>query len=265
MNHVHTKAPAEHRVMQLPENDAIRLNSAEAALHRITDMLGITVELDDAGRYDAGALHALVSDAIEERQAEQAEKVLDITPTPAILTASGMTLPLTYPSWRLIDDQDIAQALSRIPRFNGHTRQFYSVAQHCVLASQLAPPDDALAALLHDAPEAYIGDMISPLKAQLPTYRLIEQRIWAAIAKRFGIDPVMPDSVKHVDLQLLATERRELLPASSQVWPCLEGVEPLPDLIIEPWSSRLAEMAWGLRLEELTGGQLRPQMGGSDA
>lgn len=263
MSDVHMKDTAA-RCIQLSESDAMRLNSAEAALHRLTDLLGITFELDSTGRYDARALQALASDAIEERQAEQAEKMLDLTPTPAILTASGMTLPLIYPSWRLIDDQDIAQALSRIPRFNGHTRQFYSVAQHCVLASQLVPPEDALAALLHDAPEAYIGDMISPLKVQLPAYRLIEQRIWKAIAKRFGIDHVMPESVKHADLQLLASERRDLLPASPDVWPCLSGIEPLHDPI-EPWSSRLAEMAWGLRLEELTGGQLRPQMGGSDA
>ncbi|RCV86950.1 phosphohydrolase [Billgrantia montanilacus] len=169
---------------------------------------------------------------------------------PAILTASGMTLPLTYPSWRLIDDRDIAQALSRICRFGGHSRQFYSVAQHCVLASHLVPPEDALAALLHDAPEAYIGDMISPLKAMLPAYQAVEQRIWSAIAQRFDVDPVMPASVKQVDLQLLATERRDLLPYSPQEWTCLEGVSPL-SAQIEPWSPDMASLAWGLRLQEL--------------
>lgn len=237
-------------VVQLPESEAKRLSSAETALHRITEMLGIVAEPNNEGRYDARALRDQAIDAFERQQSEkELGRILDTSPT--ILTGSGISQSLTYPSWRLVDDQDIAQALSRIPRFNGHTRQFYSVAQHCVLASQLVPAEDALAALLHDATEAYIGDMISPLKALLPAYRLIEQRVWVAIAKRFGVDTVMPNSVKQADLQLLATERRDLLPESPQEWPCLEGVEPLTDPI-EPWSPQLAEMAWGLRLEELT-------------
>lgn len=229
------------------EEQVTSLVSADIALHRITSTLGIVAETDSNGRYDVKSLRAQVMDAIERRQAEQ---VLDVSPTPTILTASGIPLSLTYPSWRLIDDQDIAQALSRIPRFNGHTHQFYSVAQHCVLASQLVPPEDALAALLHDASEAYIGDMISPIKALLPGYRIIEQRIGVAIAERFGIDPEMPASVKQADLQLLATERRDLLPESAQEWSCLEATEPLPDPI-EPWPSLSAESAWGRRLDEL--------------
>lgn len=235
-------------IRQLEEQVA-GLISAEIALHRITSALGIVAEADSDGRYDAQSLQAQMLDAIEQRQAEQ---VLDVSPTPTILTGSGMPLSLTYPSWRLIDDQDIARALSRICRFGGHTRQFYSVAQHCVLASQLVPEEDALTALLHDAPEAYIGDMVTPLKSLMPAFKQVEQRIWTAIAERFGIDPVMPASVKQVDLQLLATERRDLLPESSQLWPCLEGIEPLADPI-DPWSPQLAEMAWGLRLEELIG------------
>lgn len=239
-----------HFTHQLDAQGA-RLASAESVLHRITRDLGIIVETDSDGCYDAQTLHAQVADALEQRQVDQ---LLESTPTPTILTASGMPLSLTYPSWRLIDDQDIAQALSRICRFGGHTRQFYSVAQHCVLASWFVPQEDALAALLHDAPEAYIGDMITPLKALLPGYRAIEQRLWMAIAKRFGIDPVLPESVKRVDLQLMATERRDLLPESSQAWPCLEGIEPLP-YAIEPWSSDVAACAWQRRLSELTAQQ----------
>lgn len=230
------------------DNTLSSLISAETALQRLAGALGIVAEADHDGRYDARTLCAQVADALEQRQTDQ---LLEITPTPSILTSSGMPLSLTYPSWRLIDDRDIAQALSRICRFGGHTRQFYSVAQHCVLASRLVPREDALAALLHDAPEAYIGDMITPLKALLPGYRAIEQRLWMAIAKRFGIAPVLPESVKRVDLQLMATERRDLLPESSQAWPCLEGIEPLPDTI-EPWSSDVAACAWQERLSELT-------------
>lgn len=240
---------AESHIIRHLEEQVASLISAETALHRITSIFGIVAEADSDGRYDAPSLQAQVLDAMERRQAEQ---VLDVSPTPTILTGSGMPLSLTYPSWRLIDDQDIARALSRICRFGGHTRHFYSVAQHCVLASQLVPQEDALAALLHDAPEAYIGDMVTPLKSLMPAFQQIEQRVWAAIADRFGIDPVMPASIKRIDLQLLATERRDLLPGSSLEWPSLEGIEPLPDPI-DPWSPQLAEMAWGLRLEELIG------------
>ncbi len=239
---------ANRRIMRQLEDQVANLRSAELALHVITRQLGITLEPDGRGHYDATILQAQVADALERRQADL---ILEALPIPSILTASGLPFPLTYPSSRLIDDDDIAQALSRICRFGGHTRKFYSVAQHCVLASELVPPEDALAALLHDAPEAYIGDMVSPLKAMLPAFQHIEERIWLAIAERFGIDPVMPASVKTVDLQLLATERRDLLPASPQVWPCLQGIDPLPDRI-EPWSPEAAALAWGLRLDELT-------------
>lgn len=238
---------SDRRVIQHLETQVSRLFSAEAALHRLTDVLGITVEPDADGRYDLAALRAQAQDAIEQRAVEQG---LNVSPSPAILTASGWPMSLTFPTWRCIDDQDIAQALSRICRFCGHSRQFYSVAQHCVHVSEIVPREDALAALLHDATEAYIGDLVSPLKSMLPAYKAIEQRLWSAIAQRFSVDPVLPASVKQADLQLLAIERRDLLPDSPMEWPCLENIEPLEDPI-EPWSPDIASLAWGLRLEEL--------------
>lgn len=167
-----------------------------------------------------------------------------------IVTSRGIALSLTKPARWMIDDRDIARALSRIPRFNGHTLRFYSVAQHCVLASLIVPPQDALAALLHDAPEAYIGDMVSPLKAIIPSYKAIEHSLWCAIADRFDLDIAMPASIKAADLQLLATEKRDLLTKSTYEWPQLRGVEPMCETI-EPWSADLAEAIYKVRLEEL--------------
>jgi len=110
--------------------------------------------------------------------------------------------------------ETIARALSRMCRYNGQLRddvEFYSVAQHSVWVSHHVPAKDALCALLHDATEAYIGDMIRPLKKAMPEFVEIEERLWGAIATRFGLPAEMPESVKLADNVALATEKRDLL------------------------------------------------------
>jgi hypothetical protein len=109
--------------------------------------------------------------------------------------------------------EDIAHALSMVCRFTGHSRDFYSVAQHCYLASHLVPEQDALAALLHDAAEAYICDVSSPVKhaPEFEFYRAAEDRLLRVIFERFGLDPGLPESVHHVDGLLVVTEARSLL------------------------------------------------------
>ena len=79
-----------------------------------------------------------------------------------ILTWSGKRFDLFEPTPEMIDPRDIAQALGTIARFNGHTKEHYTVAQHSVIVANLVPPEHQLAALLHDATEAYIGDMVRP-------------------------------------------------------------------------------------------------------
>ena len=86
-----------------------------------------------------------------------------------------------------LDIRDIAHALSLICRYGGHVDRFYSVAEHCVLMSQCVPEEHALWALLHDASEAYVGDMVRPLKRQLPEYEAAEGRVIAAIVERVGL------------------------------------------------------------------------------
>jgi hypothetical protein len=116
-----------------------------------------------------------------------------------ILTQSGKQFDLLAPEADMVMLDGIAHALAHICRFAGYTQTHYSVGQHSVLASLLVPPADALHALLHDAAEAYVGDMVSPLKDLLPGFKAIEARIWKAIAARFEIAAQMPASIKKAD------------------------------------------------------------------
>lgn len=105
-----------------------------------------------------------------------------------------------------IDIVDIAHALSMQCRYNGHYRRFYSVAEHCVLLSKLFTAEYALWALLHDETEAYVGDMVRPLKAHLPDYCAAEDRVMIAIAERFGLESaVMPPEVVAADTASCST------------------------------------------------------------
>lgn len=162
--------------------------------------------------------------------------------TPTILTASGTCFNLLEPDPDLIEIEDIAHALSNLCRFTGHTRVFYSVAEHSVRASLCAfvPAEHALEALLHDAAEAYIGDVSSPLKAQLHEYRNIEFGVEQAIRKRFGLPAKKTPCVKQADLTMLATEKRDLMSADGDDWPILRGIAPLAERISASLTPHLA-------------------------
>jgi len=119
---------------------------------------------------------------------------------------SGRRLDLLDPSPLDIEIEDIAHGLARVARWNGQTRgdHAFSVAQHSVLVEAIftelsanASAADSLGALLHDAPEYVIGDMISPFKNALGVdYRQFEARLEAAIRLRFGLSPQMPAELK---------------------------------------------------------------------
>lgn len=154
-----------------------------------------------------------------------------------ILCNSGIYFNLLEPDSIDVKITDIALSLSRICRFGGHTDKFYSVAQHSLLVSRLVPKQYALEGLLHDAAEAYIGDIVAPLKQFLPDYKAIEARIEAAIAKRFLLNTSTDckNAIKKADLQLLLTEKRDLFNKETTDWaatnPLLNGLFPMKEKI----------------------------------
>lgn len=112
----------------------------------------------------------------------------------------------------------IAHALSNLCRYGGHSNDFYSVAEHSVLVSRLLPRRLALVGLLHDASEAYCGDVASPLKRLIPEYRKIEDRVQAAIAKHFGLPFPFPEEIHHADKVLYRTERASICSVDDTLW-----------------------------------------------
>jgi uncharacterized protein len=177
-------------------------------------------------------------------------------PGPYLQTVSGRWVNPFEPDPDQLDPGDIARALANQCRFGGHCRVFYSVAQHSVIVSRLVEErggdaEDVFAALMHDAAEAYLGDMPHPLKHRSPlgaAFRAAEDHLERAIRGRFRIKPSVPE-VKRADRALLATERRAFS-AETWHWPELDGVEPL-DLELTAWSPDEAARAFAERFAEL--------------
>lgn len=127
-----------------------------------------------------------------------------------ISTYSGRFFDILKPEEYDYDIEEIAHALSNICRYTGHVNKFYSVAEHSVLVSHIVPRDLALVGLLHDASEAYLGDVAKPLKNLLPEYEKIEESVEVAIAKAFGIPFPYPKCIKEADRQMYWQERQEI-------------------------------------------------------
>lgn len=160
----------------------------------------------------------------------------------AIPVLSGSQFSLLNPPVDKIDIEDIAHATANLCRFTGHTRAFYSVAQHCVIVSRLVPSELALTGLLHDATEAYIGDVSRPLKNALggehSALTLIEMRLHEAIAERFEIEWPFPPAIKQADNVALATEKRDLLTSHPGVWKGLPEPAPWAIVPLDPYQAR---------------------------
>ena len=149
-----------------------------------------------------------------------------------ITTRSGRQVNLLDPQYSQIDINDIAHGLAYQCRFNGQTSRFYSIAQHSLMVSSILPDHLKLAGLLHDAAEAYVGDVVHPLKVLLPDYQSIEFNFTQAIGLRFNVNLDHHEDVKRADLIALATEKRDLLPRERCDWELLKGIRPLDKLTL---------------------------------
>lgn len=168
----------------------------------------------------------------------------DLASNPVIQTFVGEMFDVFNPDPALINLKDISHALSMICRYGGHSRDFYSVAEHCVLMAGYFEGrgewDLARAALMHDATEAYMGDVVRPVKLQLPLYCAVEDRLQAAIFSNFGLPPDMPVEVKQADLRITTDEREILM--HPRPW----SIDPVDALGVDVhcWTHHQAEQAW---------------------
>lgn len=182
-----------------------------------------------------------------------------------IRTFTGIDFDLSAPAPEMVDIRDIAHALARVCRFNGHTRgDPYSVAQHSlavsIRASHAAGREAARLGLLHDAAEAYLGDMTAPLKRLMPDYVALEREVEAAIARRFGLWPPVSvpisarDAVREADRRMLATEARDLMGVTDPAALGFGDRPPYDDMArITPWPTDAAETAFRERFNSLFG------------
>lgn len=164
-----------------------------------------------------------------------------------ICTQSGVAF---YPLDPRIEDvrlDDIAHALANKCRFTGHTRVFYSVAEHCVrgvrIGQRLGYSDNVLRAfLLHDGSEAYLPDVARPIKASLTGFMEIEARVQAAVYAAFGIEVSEAEAelVRKLDDIMLATERRDLMPPITSSWVLAEAPSAHED-VRDPWDADVAK------------------------
>lgn len=172
-----------------------------------------------------------------------------------ICTASGRLFWPLDPRPEEIAVEDIAAALSRLCRFGGHCRVFYSIAQHSVHVAELVQsrdPEATLWALLHDAAEAYLHDLPRPIKYArgMEFYREAEARLDAVLMASFGLAPSAPDVVRWADHTLFATEVRDLMTnCRAEFWTLAEP--PRPERI-DPWDPERAEAAFLSMFRHLT-------------
>jgi len=157
---------------------------------------------------------------------------------------------------------DIAVGLGHQARFNGQTAYFYSAAEHSLIMAREAGlrwgPEAARIALMHDAPEAWLGDMIRPLKASMPTFRAAEAAAWRAIAEALKLPEAIPPQIHALDDEMLATERAALLP-NAPAFPGLPAPCPRLGHFIRGMAPAEARVAFLARAREMFEGSAFPE------
>lgn len=171
-----------------------------------------------------------------------------------IVTYTGKTFDLLNPTSDMVCIEDIAHSLANMCRYTGHVKEFYSVAQHCVLMAMADLPSDSLQRLLHDASETYTGDIASPWKQLLcvnvpetqttnqyyATVKHWEEKIQSIISLTLNIDLSYSTEVKEADNRMYFTEVRDLMPLSNEFTKWRGNLKPLEDKIV-CWNPSVAE------------------------
>lgn len=153
-----------------------------------------------------------------------------------VRTYTGRNLDIAKPDPKEISIEDIAHHLAKLDRYNGAGHFPYSVGQHSLLVADELPKEYKLQGLLHDATEAYLGDVVSPLKGLLPEYRRIEGQVMKAICNRFQITFPRPQIIKKADQAVMAAEMNQVVK-----WPDLAQRPELPP---PPKGMVIKSMGW---------------------
>jgi hypothetical protein len=165
-------------------------------------------------------------------------------------TSSNHEVDFAADEWPVLPIEDIANALANTCRFNGHSNTFYSVAEHSVKMSEIVPHELALAALLHDGTEAYVGDVPTPLKRFLGlNIKDLEHKAALAISRGYNValKDLEHPTIKEFDKKILGDEARALMPPH-QFW------EQFPDrlgVLVEGWPPDVARQKFLDRFNQL--------------
>lgn len=202
----------------------------------------LTQQLEENQQFVEALMQQLTPEAaqlfrqlIAPQVAPEVAQVLEHQGLGGVNTHSGAVVNVLNPDPASITLDDIVWSLSHIPRYLGHTDVPYSVGQHCVLIANAIYQDTgdvelALAGLLHDASEAFLGDIIRPFKHLMLEYATLEAKMEHAICQVFGLDMALMPKVKPWDSRICVDEMTALMPRATP-----PSIEPLGIKIV-PWA-----------------------------
>ena len=169
-------------------------------------------------------------------------------------TYSGKQFYAFEPTVDSICINDIAHALSNLCRYNGHTKKFYSVAEHSIHVSNLLAVNNdkeiMKIGLMHDAAEAYLTDVPTPIKIHLPIIKEMEDNIERVIFEKFGLQYPMTPQIKQADMVMLATEKEVLMGPEPAPW-VLSTHQPTKKINIKCMKPNKAKLMFLEKFNEL--------------
>ncbi|MBS3652466.1 hypothetical protein KEU06_28165 [Pseudaminobacter sp. 19-2017] len=169
---------------------------------------------------------------------------------PTITLASGHVFDFLDPHSSRFEIEDIAHGLAHVCRYAGQCRDFYSVAEHSILVSEVVE-DYQFEALMHDAAEAFLGDVTRPLKQLLPDFKRIEADVEDAIFERFGLNRDFKEVIKDADLRVLAAEQAQVMAPGTADWAAEAGIVPA-EIYVRYLTPREAKARFLERFRELS-------------